>query len=225
MVIKIDFEKSNEIGVFMKITNSFCILPYNTPAKLLKILSSELGKNFPIIKTFICNTRCIGNMIICNSKGVLVPFQTSNEEFRNLRNFLPDQVSLKRCDDNLLALGNCVSLNDYSALVHPELGFETQELLRDVLGVEIFRISIGSENLIGSYSVFNNKGGIIFPNISNEDQEEISSLLNIPLLTSTVNCGSILIGSGAVCNDFISFTGFQSTQSELYILDSAFKLK
>jgi translation initiation factor 6 len=224
MVIKLDYERSNEIGVFMKLTNSFCIIPYNAPKKFFNILSTELGNRYPIVKTYICNTRCIGSLVIGNSKGLLLPNQTSNSEMMNLREFLPSHITIKKIKNNIMALGNCVALNDYTALVNPELDSETQELLSDTLGVEVFKVSIGSHNNIGSYCVFNNKGGVVFPNITNEDQEEISSLLNIPLLTSTVNCGSVLISSGAVCNDFSSFTGFNSTHSETYVLESAFKI-
>ena len=38
-----------------------------------------------------------------------------------------------------LALGNCISCNDYTALIHPDIDRETEELICDVLGVEAFR--------------------------------------------------------------------------------------
>ena len=37
------------------------------------------------------------------------------------------------------ALGNCISCNDYTALLHPDIDRETEELICDVLGVEAFR--------------------------------------------------------------------------------------
>ncbi len=35
--------------------------------------------------------------------------------------------------------GNCISCNDYTALIHPDIDRETEELICDVLGVEAFR--------------------------------------------------------------------------------------
>jgi translation initiation factor 6 len=36
-------------------------------------------------------------------------------------------------------LGNCISCNDYVALIHPDVDEETEEIVTDVLGVEVFR--------------------------------------------------------------------------------------
>jgi translation initiation factor 6 len=83
-------------------------------------------------------------------------------------------------------LGNCIACNDYVALVHPDIDRETEEIIADVLGVETFRQSIANNVLVGSYARFTNQGGIVAPGTTVEDLDELSSLLQVPLVAGTV---------------------------------------
>lgn len=223
MAIRAKFENSCELGVFATITNSYGLVSYGG-SDSFRVIESELKEHIPVVKCSIAGTRVIGRLCVGNKNGLLLPNTTTDNELLNIRNSLPDEVVVQRIEERLSALGNVIACNDYCALIHPDLDRETEEIISDVLGVEVFRQTIASNVLVGSYCALSNQGGIVHPRTSVEDQDELSSLLQIPLVAGTVNRGSDVVGAGVIVNDWVAFCGMDTTATEISVIEKIFKL-
>jgi len=224
MAVRALYESSSDIGCFARLTNSYCLVGIGGSENFYSIFEGELSDNMPVVHSTIGECRIVGRLTVGNRHGLLVPNSTTDNELQHIRNSLPDSVKIRRVEERLSALGNVIACNDYVALIHPDLDKETEEIIADVLKVEIFRHTIANNVLVGSYSVFNNQGGIVHPKATIEEQDELSSLLQIPLVASTVNRGSDVIGAGLIVNDWISFCGLETTAHEISVVERIFKL-
>uniref|UniRef100_A0A8C3LKZ8 Eukaryotic translation initiation factor 6 n=1 Tax=Chrysolophus pictus TaxID=9089 RepID=A0A8C3LKZ8_CHRPC len=250
MAVRASFENNNELGCFAKLTNAYsrrprellrvrqprrpgparqprALRPLLTAPSSCSVFEGELFGTIPVVHASIAGRPIIGRMCVGNRHGLLVPSSTTDQELQHIRNSLPDSVRIQRVEERLSALGNVTTCNDYVALVHPDLDRETEEILADVLKVEVFRQTVADQVLVGSYCVFSNQGGIVHPKTSIEDQDELSSLLQVPLVAGTVNRGSEVIGAGMagmVVNDWCAFCGLDTTSTELSVIESIFKL-
>jgi len=179
-----------------------------------------------------------------NKNGLLLPHAVTDQEALHIRNSLPEDIIIQRVDERLsgilpaaplchiclrlspraAALGNCIACNDYVAIIHPDIDQETEEIISDVLGVEVFRQTVAGNVLVGSYCKFSNHGGVVHPQTSIQELDELSSLLQVPLVAGTVNRGSDVISAGLIANDWTAFCGLDTTSTELQVIESIFKL-
>ncbi|CAK7568088.1 MAG: Eukaryotic translation initiation factor 6 [Sporothrix epigloea] len=224
MAVRAQFENSNEVGVFSTLTNAYALVAIGASENFYSIFESELQDSVPICRTTIAGTRIVGRLTTGNKNGLLVPTTTTDQELQHLRNSLPDDIKIRRIEERLSALGNVIVANDSVALVHPDLERETEEIIADVLGVEVFRQTVADNVLVGSYMALTNKGGLVHPKTSVQDQDELSSLLQVPLVAGSINRGSSVIGGGMVVNDWMAVTGLDTTATELSVIESVFHL-
>jgi translation initiation factor 6 len=224
MAIRIQFENSNDIGVFAKLTNSYCLVSNAGSEGFYSFFEADLGSHIPVIHTSIAGTRIVGRLTAGNKNGLIVPNTTTDLELQYLRNSLPEEVEIKRVEERLSALGNCISCNDYVAIVHPDLDKETEEIIADVLKVEVFRTTVAKNVLVGSYCVVSNAGGLVHPMTSTGELDELSNLFQVPIAAGTINRGSDIIAAGCCVNDWAGFVGLDTTAAELMVFDGIYKL-
>ncbi|KAK8926442.1 Eukaryotic translation initiation factor 6-2 [Platanthera zijinensis] len=218
------FEKCCGIGGFSKLTNSYCLVTIAGSENFYSVFKDELGDAIPVVKASIASgSPIIGCECVGNTKGLLLPHTTTDQEVQHLRNNLPEEVVVRRIEERLAVFGSCISCNDCFALTHPDLDWETEEHIVDVLGVEVFRYAVNDDVLVGNYCSFTNKGGLVPPDTSIEELHELSMLLQVPFVAGTVNNGSYCISTGIVVNDWTAFVGSDTTDTELSVIESVFK--
>ena len=226
MVSRYKFQNSSDIGAYARITNSYALLPFSTSENFFSVFEERLAEHIPVFHASVAGTALLGRLTCGNAKGLLCPSTTTDYELQQLRDCLPDAVSIQRVDERFSALGNVISCNDHYALVHPELDQQTVEIIQDVLGVEVFRATIGGEALVGSYSVFTNRGGILGgANVTIEELDELAGQLHIELTAATCISGQTVVGAGVCANDWALFAGWQTTALEIANLTRIFKIE
>jgi translation initiation factor 6 len=245
MATRAQFENSNEIGVFANLTNAYALVAIGGSENFYSVFEQELADHIPVVHTSIAGCRFVGRVTVGNRKGLLLPSTCTDSELMHIRNALPENVVVQRIEERLSALGNCVVCNDHVALVHTDIDRETEDVIADVLGVEVFRQTIAGNALVGSYCKFSNQGGLVHPRTTVDDLEELSSLLQVPLVAGTVNRGSDVIGAGKkiersvffdryvyyfmfpglVVNDWSAFCGMDTTSTEISVIEGIFKLR
>lgn len=107
MALRVDYEGSNDVGVFCRLTNSYCLVGVGATQNFYRFVltiilcniihcsfvESELADTIPVVHTSITGTRIIGRLTVGNRHGLLVPSATTDQELQHIRNSLPDEVS------------------------------------------------------------------------------------------------------------------------------------
>jgi translation initiation factor 6 len=225
MAVRAQFESSSEVGVFSRLTNSYCLVALGGSENFYSVFEAELARHVPVVHCTIGGTRIVGRVTAGNKNGLLVPSITTDNELQQLRNTLPESVKVQKVEERLSALGNCIACNDYVALVHTDLDRETEEVIADTLQVDVFRATVAQNVLVGSYCVLTNQGGLVHARTPMQDMEELSQLIQVPLTAGTVNRGNDVVGAGVVANDWAAFCGMDTTATEIGVIESIFKLQ
>ncbi len=208
------------IGVYIFANNKVALIPRGlTPQakrKVRDVLDVEL------IEAKIADSTLLGVFIAGNDRTILLPRIAKEEEVEGLRNIGLNVVVL---DIPFTALGNIILTNNSAALMHPEIGSREAERIAEVLGVSKFDLgSIAKVPTVGSAAVVTDKGGVIHPDVTDEELKELSKFFGLELDIGTVNFGVAFIRTGLVANNHGALVGDRTTGPEIMRITKALGL-
>lgn len=165
----------------------------------------------PVIKTTIGGTRVIGSLICTNSNGVMVPDITEEREIEPIL----DHLEVRMVPNRLNAMGNNILLNDYGALIHPDLNKKVEKVVKSLFQVDVKRGSIAGVNMVGSIAVATNQGVLCHPHVDEDEKQMMEELFDVPVMKTTANHGSAWIGTCLVANTKGAVIGDRTTPIEM----------
>jgi translation initiation factor eIF-6, putative len=210
MLQQIDFDGSNYIGVYARVSEKYGIFSRNVPDFCLKEAEKNLG--IEVLKTTIAHTSVVGCMIAMNSNGMIVNRFIGEDEERKLKSL---DLNMGYTRSALNAVGNIILVNDKAALVHPKVSKSMVEVIRDVLGVEVFKENIGNFVNLGMACALTNKGIVCHPDTKRAEIKKLEENFGVKGGWSTVNHGASFVGSGILCNSKGALIGERTTTVEI----------
>ena len=76
------FEGSNEVGVFARLTNAYCLVTLGGSQNFYSVFEAELADHIPVVHCSIAGCRFVGRVTVGNKKGLLVPSTTTDQELQ-----------------------------------------------------------------------------------------------------------------------------------------------
>lgn len=209
---------SSYIGVFATCTESLVLLPPQASNRLAAEMESAL--EVKALRTSIDEISLVGCLAVGNSNGFILSPYALDSEIQRIEDLMQAEglsVKLSRLPyrDPMSAAGNIILANDTVALVHPELSEKTIDVIKETLGVEVYKGTIGGLKTVGMAAVATNKGVLAHKNATHEELEFLEDIFKLPVDIGSVNFGVPLIGAALLANTKGYAAGYETTGAEL----------
>ncbi|MEM3061320.1 MAG: translation initiation factor IF-6 [Candidatus Bathyarchaeia archaeon] len=217
---KMDVFGSPNIGVYCFVNEVFALVPVGLTEKKIKRFMEYLGVN-----AFPCEinaSKLLGIFAASNSNGMVLPRVVTDYELKRIKSISDLNVYVLKTKKT--ALGNCILVNDYGAIVDPSFSGLTIKKLEDAFGVEVVKGSINGLSYVGSLGVATNKGAIVHPAIKENEKRLIEKVLKVPVETGTINQGVPFVKSGLLVNTRGAIVGSLTTGAELFLISQMFNV-
>jgi translation initiation factor 6 len=209
---------SSFIGVFATCTETMVLLPPHAPPRL--VADMEHALQVKAVQTPIAETSLLGCLAAGNSKGFLFSPYTLDSELQRLEEFactegLPVQLCRLPRGDPMTAAGNIILANDSVALINPDLSEQTVAVVKETLGVEVYKGTLGGLKTVGMAAVATNRGVLAHKYATHAELTFLEDIFGLPVEIGSVNFGIPLIGAALLANSKGYAVGAETTGPEL----------
>ncbi len=216
MLQLLDFNENPNVGIYCRTNDAVAFLQPGLSKKTKRLVAEVLGVK--VVELCIADSTIIGSLLVCNSTGAIVTAFTNKETFQILEKL---GLHVLPVEDIINAAGNDILVNDYGALVHPELKTSTMKQISKTLGVPVHKGTIASLGTVGMAAVVTNKGCLCHPKTTEEEKQQLKKVFDVDVMIGTVNHGFPMIGSGLVANAKGAIIGNMTTGIEMGRIEEA----
>lgn len=212
----LDFNENPNVGIYCKANDTVAFLQSKLLDKIKQKISSALDVS--LVEISIYDSTIIGSLIALNSTGAIV---TNIANSSTISLIEQQGLSVHVLKDVINAAGNDILVNDYGALIHPDIKQSSVKKIEKVLKVPVYKGTIAELQTVGMAAAVTNKGCMCHPKISDEEKENLQKIFQVKPMIGTVNHGHPMIGSGLVANSQGAIIGNQTTGIELGRIEEA----
>lgn len=209
-----DLNGNIHIGVSILCTESYALVPIETPDTLVNLIESTMK-----VTAIRLPERIIGSLVIGNSNGFIISNVIAKEVVEKIESTgLPVYQA-----PEFFAFGNVVLANDNGGIISPVIPPSIRENIQRILRVPLSIKTIANSDLVGSLAYITNYGGLFTP-LANEDEvKELKRILNLQEVgVGSVNKGSEFIASGIIGNSKGMLIGRETTGIEIMEITRCF---
>lgn len=206
------------IGVFAVANEDLAFVAHDAADEFVDGIANTL--KVEVVRTTVADSFVVGSLVAMNSNGAIVSGLAGERELEVIREKIP--VAL--LGDKLNAAGNNILVNDFGAIVNPEMDKASLKAVEDVLGVECVKATVADINTVGSVCRVTNKGAAVGPDATEEDMKLIKEVLKVEAMRTTLNHGCRFISPGVLANSKGALVGDMTTPIEMGKLEDALVL-
>jgi translation initiation factor 6 len=216
----VEIYRSPNVGIFLRANDKFLLAPKGIASTKSQMLADDL-KVTPCFVS-VEGTRLLGPLVVMNNKGIIVSRMIEDYEVKEISN--KTGLPVARFDSKFTAIGNLVAANDRGAVVSPILDSKAIAQVRDVLDVEVLRLTIDDYVQVGALIVATNSGAAVYPKLTEQEVQDVAGVFGVDAYPASINGGIPFLSSGLVANSDNAVVGNLTTGPELVFLTRALRV-